>query len=388
MKSLITRLELPPSVLLRKARKPLTLIAALGLVAWGAGVAHANDLFNGTLDQTAKGTLGSGGQNNPTPIGWWVDANKSVSGQQFDGASSEPWANVLDPDGYGLFFKPFQGTVGDEISVHIYQDLATTPGTKLTFSGYAKGEANYCGFFSTNTPAPETVFFIEWLDGSSNPISTNKYDLVANGLNGVFEQYTSPQWTAPAGAATARVGLAMNNAYGTGGGQALIVDAFDVTSVAPAGSPVITSQPGATTVAPGGSTSFSIGATGATGYQWQHSNTNLLNGGSVSGATTAPLTITGASVSDVGNYRVRVSNGSGALYSTTAPLALQSIAFYPTVILTGSIGSTYRVDYSTALAPATWIPVSTNLLTVQPQYTIDIGSPGSNTRFYRSVFLY
>ena len=141
------------------------------------------------------------------------------------------------------------------------------------------------------------------------------------------------------------------------------------------------------TTAPGGNASFTIGVTGATGYQWQHANTNLSNAGEFSGANTATLTITGASANDVGNYRVRVSNGSGALFSANAPLALQSISFYPTVLLTGKLGSTYRVDYATQLAPLTWIPLSTNVLTAQPQYIIDSTSPMANTRFYRSVFI-
>lgn len=48
---------------------------------------------------------------------------------------------------------------------------------------------------------------------------------------------------------------------------------------------------------------------------------------------------------------------------------------------------TYRVDYSTAVAPTTWIPLTTNKLTTSPQTIIDATSAGNNTRFYRSVFL-
>ena len=68
----------------------MTLITALGLVAWGAGVAHANDLSNGNLDDVAISS-----QNNITPVGWTVDASKTISGPGFmDGCSSEPWCNV------------------------------------------------------------------------------------------------------------------------------------------------------------------------------------------------------------------------------------------------------------------------------------------------------
>jgi hypothetical protein len=118
-------------------------------------------------------------------------------------------------------------------------------------------------------------------------------------------------------------------------------------------------------------------------------NTNLSNGGEFSGVTTATLTVSPASAADAGHYRVLVSNGAGASYSASAPLALQGLNFFPVVSLTGKAGDTYRVDYATTLTPTpNWTPLSTNKLTSATQMIIDTGSPGSNTRFYRSVFLY
>uniref|UniRef100_UPI00292FC1EA beta strand repeat-containing protein n=1 Tax=Pedobacter heparinus TaxID=984 RepID=UPI00292FC1EA len=62
--------------------------------------------------------------------------------------------------------------------------------------------------------------------------------------------------------------------------------------------PAITSQPSASTICAGANTTFSISASNATGYQWQVDQglgyTNVANGGVYSGATTATLTITGA----------------------------------------------------------------------------------------------
>jgi hypothetical protein len=372
-------------------KRLLTLMVLMGLAALGTGVAKANDLFNATLDQT-----GLTSQNNPCPVGWVVDATKTISGAYFDGGDSETWCNVLDPDGWGFFFKPFAGSLGppaDLLTVQLYQDNACTPDTKCTLSGYAAGEANYSGFFNTNSPAPQTLFFVEFLDAGGNGLVTNEYDLVANGLPnggpGSMALLTTPQYTAPANTATVRVGAWIRNTYSTTGSQSFFVDAFDLETVAPAGSPVITSQPSGTTVAPGGTATITVVATGATAYQWQLYSTNLLNDpGHISGATGPTLTITGASAIDVGHYRVRVSNAVGAVYSTNAPLALVSINFYPVVPITGKIGDTYRVDYSTAVAPTTWIPLSTNKLTTSPQLVIDSSSPGSNTRFYRAVFLY
>ena len=369
-------------------------MAALGLAAWGISVANANDLFNANLDQ-----IGLTSQINACPLGWVVDASKTVSGAFFDGGDSEPWCNVSppsDPSGYGFFFKPFQGQIGppaDLLTVQLYQDNPCTPNTKVTLSGYAAGEANYSGFFTTNSPAPQTLFVVEFLDGDGNGIATNEYDLIAAGLPnggpGSMSLFTTPEYTAPANTATVRVGATIRNVYGTTGAQSLFADSFDLESVPPPGSPVITSQPGQATVAPGATATFTVGVTGATSYQWQLYNTNLANvPGHIAGATAQTLTISGASTSDVGHYRVRVSNATGALYSTNAPLALQGINFYPVVVLSGQIGDTYEVDYSTSVAPTTWIPLSTNKLTMSPQLIIDSSSPGANTRFYRSVFLY
>lgn len=367
-------------------------MAVLSLAAWGVSVSNgANVLFNANLD-----TIDFGPQNGQTPVGWSVNAAKALSGAHFDGCSSEPWCNVADPSGYGVFFKPFQGQVGDEISVYFYQDNPATPGTKFTLAGYAAGEPNYCGFFATNSPVPQTLFIIQFLDSSSTVIASNGFDLVSAGLPtggpgsmSTFN-YTTPEVTAPVGTVTVRAGAAMLNAYSTSGGQSFFVDAFDLEATAPPGSPVITNQPAATTVAPGGTANFTVGISNPAGasYQWQKNGVVLSDGGNISGATTATLSVSAASATDVAHYRALVSNGSGAVYSADAPLALLGLAINPVITLTGKAGDTYRVDYSTTVAPTTWIPLSTNKLTSSSLKVIDPAAGTSGSRFYRAVFLY
>ena len=253
-----------PRTAMRRAlhlKRPLALIAALALAAWASGPARAaNVLFNPNLDQVGFTT-----QINPCPIGWVVYAAKSISnpfGDFTDGGDSEPWCNVTPPSdasGYGFFFKPFQGTPGppaDLLSAYLYQDNPTTPGTEFTLSGYAACEANYSGLITTNNPLSETLFVVEFLDNSGNVIQSNAYDLVANGMPhggpGSMAQLTTPQYTAPANTVTVRAGAWMLNVYNNpaGGGQSFFVDAFDLESTSPPGSPVITGQPSPTTVAP------------------------------------------------------------------------------------------------------------------------------------------
>jgi hypothetical protein len=240
------------------------------------------------------------------------------------------------------------------------------------------------------------LFVIEFLNSASTIISSNAFDLVANGLPNTgpsgmssFHPIT-PQFVAPAGTAVVRAGAWLLNAYTTTGQQSFFVDGFDLQLISPPGSPVITNQPHAATVAPGGTAQFAVGVSNTAGvvYQWLRGNTTLTDGGNISGATTASLTVANISTSDVGHYRVLVANAFGSVYSVDAPLAIQVLNFYPAGTLSGRIGDTYRVDYSTDLAPTTWIPLATNKLTASPQFFFDTTSPVPSHRFYRSVFIF
>jgi hypothetical protein len=386
---------------MRVIKRLLTMTAVAGLVAWASTASAVNVLSNPNLDNVAVQN-----QSGNTPVGWTVDAEKSVSGVFGDGGSSETFCNVSPPsatNGYGFFFKPFNGTIGppaDVLSVFLYQDNPTTPGTKYTLSGYAAGEIHFCAFApynSSNSPAPTALFVIEFLNSSSTVIASNGFDLVAAGLPnsgaGAMSSFnpTTPQVTAPAGSAFVRAGAYMGNAYFTQDpNQSFFVDSFDLEATAASGAPNITNGPPQVTVGLGGTAHFSVALSNPTGvtYQWQFYNTNISNGGEYSGVTTANLTITGVTAADVGHYRVFVQNGSGSSFSNDGTLAIVGANFYPVVSITGKIGDTYEVDYSTVLAPTTWIPWATNTLSASPTLIIDTASPNNNSRFYRAVFLH
>ncbi|MFO0791589.1 MAG: PEP-CTERM sorting domain-containing protein [Pirellulales bacterium] len=69
-----------------------------------------NLLSNPDLD-----TVAVGDQVGATPVGGWhVTSSRVLSGAFTDGASSEPWCNVQQANGQGLFFKPFQGDLVPE----------------------------------------------------------------------------------------------------------------------------------------------------------------------------------------------------------------------------------------------------------------------------------
>jgi predicted extracellular nuclease len=88
----------------------------------------------------------------------------------------------------------------------------------------------------------------------------------------------------------------------------------------PAQAPGITGEPSPVTVAQGGPASFSVTATGTAplSYQWRRNGTPLVDGGTLSGATTATLSISAVAAGDAGSYDVVVSNGVNPDATSTA----------------------------------------------------------------------
>ena len=79
-----------------------------------------------------------------------------------------------------------------------------------------------------------------------------------------------------------------------------------------------------TNIAPGSDVSFSVTATGTAplSYQWQKDGVDLTDEGSITGSTTATLTITGVMESDEGGYKCVVTNIAGMVTSSTAMLTV------------------------------------------------------------------
>jgi hypothetical protein len=113
--------------------------------------------------------------------------------------------------------------------------------------------------------------------------------------------------------------------FEAGGSGAITVQPYGTL---PALGPIITTQPGAQVLYAGGTAHFSVvasdnGAPPLT-FQWKRYGTNLLNGGNISGATNATLTVSGVSASDATGYTVLVANTVGNITSTNAPLTIVS----------------------------------------------------------------
>lgn len=96
-----------------------------------------------------------------------------------------------------------------------------------------------------------------------------------------------------------------------------------VASNAPPTGPAITTAPANASVLTGSNVTLTVVATGGSlNYQWQKNGVNLNNGGPVSGATTASLTLSNCQGADEANYSVRVYNLSGSASATNRLIVL------------------------------------------------------------------
>jgi hypothetical protein len=141
--------------------------------------------------------------------------------------------------------------------------------------------------------------------------------------------------------------------------------------------PSITQQPVNRSVAPGGTTNFTLVASGSgtLGYQWQKNSANLGNGGHYSGATTGTLTISAADNDDLASYRCVVTNAYGGITSTVVTLTITNPPATPTANAgtsvmdtsftanwTSASGATgYRLDVSTDMAFGSFVSGYNNL---------------------------
>jgi hypothetical protein len=99
-----------------------------------------------------------------------------------------------------------------------------------------------------------------------------------------------------------------------------------VASLTVIGPPGITMQPANLTTNQGATASFMVVATGTSpAYQWFKSVTNLLiNGGNVSGATSATLVLSNLALADAASYTVVITNVLGSVTSAPATLIVTS----------------------------------------------------------------
>ena len=179
-------------------------------------------------------------------------------------------------------------------------------------------------------------------------------------------------------------------------GNAQLAQNITITIGASTGpvAPAITSQPAAATVSAGKTATFTVAASGTAplGYFWSKGGAPLANGGTLSGASTATLTISNVAAGDAGNYSVVVSNSVSTATSTAAALTViipPAITSPPAglSVATGSSAQFAVTASGTAPLSYRWLKggigltngvkfsgVNSNLLTIAAIATTDAGN--------------
>jgi hypothetical protein len=120
-------------------------------------------------------------------------------------------------------------------------------------------------------------------------------------------------------------------------------------------------------------------------YQWR------FGGKDIQGAVSSTLVLTNAQPAMAGAYAVLVSNDYGAVESQAAILTYTDaadleISLHPSVKIYGTIGKTYRVEYTADLRGTSGWTVATNVtLATTPHLFVDVQAATLPKRLYRVV---
>ena len=292
---------------------------------------------------------------------------------------------------------------------------------------YGPGESNYRGSTEdTLTPADGTVVTINLntntsvkgydltsivsLAGGDQNRSQQNYDVaVAQVGSGVFTplysivnlgttagnrevQVVATNLTAsPMATNVAQIQVTFHNSLSSGP-QSMYRE-FDVYGGPSGAVPTIAGQPQTAAVVIGGTATLTVSAQSTAGpisYQWQvllgGNWTNLL------GATSATLTLPQVTTNTSGSYRAIVSNVNGSTVSQPATLTVGAAAelgieMLPGIIIQGTVGLNYRIDYTLSLTPpVNWQPLTTLTLPASPYLYVDTQA-GGQQRYYRAVLI-
>lgn len=109
----------------------------------------------------------------------------------------------------------------------------------------------------------------------------------------------------------------------TGSGNTVVSNSVTLSLATPAS---ISANPAPLTLCAGQTAVFNVTATGTNiTYQWKRNNVNVTNGGTISGATSNQLTITGVTAGNAGTYTCQVSNSCATPTSAGALLTVNPV---------------------------------------------------------------
>ena len=267
-------------------------------------------------------------------------ANRQVLATKGDGSSlpsadfsilSDSWTNT------NLVANPWPSSVGDQLI--IYQGSESSPSFIFAFNNIrVNGATTSNGWhINPNVVEPPTqlplyselpsdlgatysIAFLTTTADSRYPNEKYNPSLSSGSKTTWLADITNTaNWVNPTTS-----GTAYNFSLGFG---STAMTQFQVGSLA---APVVTGNPPNRTICLGGSTTFPATVTNATSYQWQENSgsgfVNITNGGVYSNATTATLTITGATAGMSGyTYNLVATGAGGSATSNAATLTVINI---------------------------------------------------------------
>lgn len=203
-----------------------------------------------------------------------------------------------------IYWNNPDGSPNKHLEANFYiEELSALSGNTVTFTGMVESNSIPAGW-TCQAVIKEFGPGYAWIGLSSDPLVDGSMFSVTRSIGaGNIVQYGF-MIVGPNAAPDSAAALA---------GISVLVDNSD---------PAITAQPTNRRTVAGGTASFTVAATGssAVSYQWKRDGVNLVNGGDISGATSATLTIANAQAADAGIYTVGVTNLAGGLLSAPARL--------------------------------------------------------------------
>ena len=237
------------------------------------------------------------------------------------------------PDGTCIAYKR-RATVGGIYQIYTVPSAGGTE-TQITTSAYNHYEPQWspdgnwivCVVYDNCTSPHYQICKVKVSDGTETYLTNDAYN------------HRYPQWS-PDGTY-----IVYNKIDATGCYQIYKIDATTSVTLCPCTTPSITSQPGNTTICSGGSSNFSVTASGTAplNYQWQYNSgtwNDVVNGtpaGAVyTNQTTTTMTVSGITAAGSYQYHCVVTNACGSATSDPATLTVNS---NNTITLTSAVGT-------------------------------------------------
>lgn len=252
------------------------------------------------------------------------DAHTSTSGAPA-GRTGSPGDNANCSGCHGGAGNPIQNSPNVSLTSTI-PSTGYVPGQTYTVTATATVSGiNKYGFQVSPQLASGTLVgtLVVTNNTETQLVGSNKYITHRTaGTAGTGTKTWQFNWTAPAAGTGA---FSFYGAFVSANGSGSSGDGVHLKTLAVVEAANINTQPTAQSVCTGNTATFSVSATGTNiAYQWKKNGAPLSNGGNISGAQLATLTISNASATDADNYTVEVTGSGNTVVSNTVALTVNS----------------------------------------------------------------